>query len=148
MRPVYVVDVVKNIWDMKGNVITISTKSILLEVLHVGISYFTPNLARSKRSGYYTNMIVKITGPDININNTREAFWSIGQEHVYKSGVSPLKHVGTLIRLVRLNTSHTSDSPLRWYKLQFMSPKNRQILLSVKKNFRTFQTENHRRFFQ
>ena len=86
MRPVYVVDVIKNIWDMKGNVITISTKSILLEVLHASISYFTPNVARSKRSGYYTNIIVKITGPDININNTRETFWSIGQEHVYKSG--------------------------------------------------------------
>ena len=40
----------------------------------------------SKRSSYYTNIIVKITGPNININNTREAFWSIGQEHVYKSG--------------------------------------------------------------
>ena len=91
---------------------------------------FTPNLARSKRSGYYTNIIVKITGPDININNTRETFRSIRG-----GGVSPLKRVGSLIILVRPNTSHTSDSPLRWYKLQFKSPKNRQRLLSVKKSF-------------
>ena len=86
MQSTYVVDVVKNISDMKGNVITISTKSVPLEVLHAAISYFTPNLERSERSGYYTNAIVKVVGPAININNTRETFWSIGQKHVYKGG--------------------------------------------------------------
>ena len=131
MRPVYVIDVVKNIWDMKGNVITISTKSILLEVLHAAISYFTPILARRKCSGYYTNIIVKITGPDININNTRETFWSIGQEHAYRSVCVVCVCVCVCVwgggggggggGGVIFEARGFFNSPLWWYKLQFMS---------------------------
>ena len=86
MRPVYIIDVLKNVWDVKGNVITSSTKSVLLEVLHAAISYFAPYLARSKHSRHNTNIIVEITGPDINVYDTRKTLWPIGQEHVDKSG--------------------------------------------------------------
>ena len=74
--------------------ITSSTKSVLVEVLRAAISYFAPWLARSKRSRHNTNIIVEITGSDINVYNTRKkTLWPIGQgqERVDKSGCVTFK---------------------------------------------------------
>ena len=111
------------------NVIKISTKSILLEVPHAAISSFAPFLGSSKHCRHNTNIHAKITVPRINVYNIRK---TLAKNTSTKEGVSPLKHMGSLTRFVRSNTSHTSDNPLWRDKLQFVSPKNRQKLLPAK----------------
>ena len=59
MSPIYVINVVKNICNMKGCIINICTKYLLLEVFHATVHNFAPYLARSKNSRGNANVIMK-----------------------------------------------------------------------------------------
>ena len=71
---------------MKGYIINICTKYLLLEVFHATVHNFAPYLARSKNSRGNANVIMKITDTNIGVKNTSETFWPVGQEYVNEGG--------------------------------------------------------------
>ena len=71
---------------MKGYIINICTKYLLLEVFHATVHNFAPYLARSKNSRGNANVIMKITDTNVGVKNTSETFWPIGQEYVNEGG--------------------------------------------------------------
>ena len=124
--PVDVINVVKYFIDVQRYRFNMLQEWFVIETFHASVCNFFSGHLRCVHPGCTGNQVVEVVATKPILTLPEKHFGLLVIITSTREGVSVLKHVAPVTRLVNPKISHVSDSTFGPRRLQFMSPKTRR----------------------